>query len=512
MITNGKIQLYIIPRIAGWLILGILVGKMSYGVLPLWGWLVAMSCLLVAACFVKQPIANSVLLMVSVFCLGGVLVGMRLSEVNPVFPSQAVLHRAVISNQPVERGKVVRCELLVLDEVRPYKIQASILRDTLTGRYRHISVGDGIEFYSRIEGLPNHQRAESNFNYFRWLQTQGVVGQTFINRVSWRKLSLDISSLSIFQRVRLSMLRFREHLVGKLSDFGMEGQQQAIVAAMALGDKSALSKSTREVFSITGASHILALSGLHLSIIYFLGTFLIRRRRWNMPFQMVSLTAIWVYAILVGLSPSLVRAATMLTVYGVLSIVHRTQRPLNALALAAVIMLVSNPLMLWDVSFQMSFMAILGIFVFYQPLFNLFGRLQNPVVKCVWGMLCLSVSAQIGVFPLIMYYFGRFSCYFFLTNFVAIPALYVVLYCALAFFLFSLIPVVQSFFALVLQKVVGWLMATLECFSSLPFSSIDDIRISPLQVFMIYALVGCLYGVVYYLHKGYVQAGLRRFR
>ena len=465
---------------------------MSYGVLPTWAWLVAMVGLLVAACFVKHPIANSVLLMVSVFCLGGVLIGIRLSELNRVFPSHAAIHRAVISNQPVERGKVLRCELLVIDEERPYKIQASILRDTLTGRYRHISVGDGIEFYSRIEDFPTRQRAENYFNYFRWLRLQGVVGQVFINYKSWSKLPLDISSLSLLQRVRLSMLRFREHLVGKLSDSGMEGQQQAIVAAMALGDKSALSKSTREMFSVTGASHILALSGLHLSIIYFLGTFLIRRRRWNLPFQIVSLAAIWVYAILVGLSPSVVRAATMLTVYGVLSIMHRTQRPLNALALAAVIMLFFNPLMLWDVSFQMSFMAILGILIFYQPLFKVFGRLQNPVVKCIWGMLCLSVSAQIGVFPLVMYYFGRFSCYFFLTNFVAIPALYVVLYCALAFFLFSFIPVVQAFFVLVLQTVVGWLVAALEWFSSLPFASINDINISPIQVLMIYALVCCL--------------------
>ena len=175
MITNGKIQLYIIPRIAGWLILGILIGKMSYGVLPTWAWLVAMVGLLVAACFVKRPIANSVLLMVSVFCLGGVLVGIRLSELNRVFPSHAAIHRAVISSQPVERGKVIRCELLVIDEERPYKIQASILRDTLTGRYRHISVGDGIEFNSRIENYPNRQRVESNFNYFRWLRAQGVV-------------------------------------------------------------------------------------------------------------------------------------------------------------------------------------------------------------------------------------------------------------------------------------------------------------------------------------------------
>jgi competence protein ComEC len=111
-----------------------------------------------------------------------------------------------------------------------------------------------------------------------------------------------------------------------------------------------------------------------------------------------------------------------------------------------------------------------------------------------------------------MYYFGRFSCYFFLTNFVAIPVLYVVLYCALAFFLFSFVPVVQAFFALVMQSVVGWLIAALKWFSSFPFASINDINISPLQMLMIYALVCCLYGIVYYLHKGYVQAGLRRNR
>lgn len=471
-----------------------------------------MGVLTLVACFVKRPIANSVLLMVAVMCLGGGVVSMRLSKLNRSFLPHDNVYHAVIATQPVERGKVVRCELLVLDEKENYRIQAAILRDTITGRYRHISVGDGIEFYSHVEPFPVSQNADSHFNYYSWLQRQGVVGQVFINHLSWRKLSLDISSLSLLQRVRLSMLRFRERLVGQLADSGLEGQQQAIVAAMALGDKSALSKSTREAFSITGASHVLALSGLHLGIIYFLGTFLIRRRKWNTPFQIVSLAAIWAYAILVGLSPSVVRSATMLTVYGLLSIVHRTQRPLNALAIAAVIMLLYNPLMLWDVGFQMSFMAILGIFVFYQPLFHLFGQLHNPLVRLLWGMVCMSISAQMGVFPLIIYYFGRFSCYFFLTNFIAIPAVYVVLCCALAFFLFSFIPVVRAFFALVLQTVVGWLLAVLEWFSSIPSASIDHINITPLQVLMIYGLIGCLYGIIYYLHKGYVQAGLRRNR
>ena len=512
MNTNGKIQLYIVPRIAAWLILGIFIGYWSFGLMPAWMWWTAMSLVVVAACFVKHPIANSVLLMVGVMCLGGVLVNMRLSRLNRFFPLHDQVYHAVIASQPVERGKILRCELLVLGEEDVYRVQAAILRDTITGRYRHISVGDGIEFRSHMKPFPSSGNGDSNFNYYSWLHTQGVVGQTFINYLSWRKLPLDISSLSLLQRVRLSMLRFRERLVGQLKDSGMEGQQQAIVAAMALGDKSALSKSTREAFSITGASHVLALSGLHMGIIYFLGTFLIRRRKWNTPFQIVSLAAIWAYAILVGLSPSVVRSATMLTVYGLLSIVHRTQRPLNALAIAAVIMLVCNPLMLWDVGFQMSFMAILGIFVFYRPLFGLFGQLHNPLVRLIWGMACVSVSAQMGVFPLIMYYFGRFSCYFFLTNFVAIPAVYVVLCCALAFFLFSFIPVVRTFLAFVLQTVVGWLLAALEWFSSFPMASIENIHITPLQVLMIYGLVGCLYGIVYYLHKGYVQAGLRRNR
>lgn len=512
MITNGKIQLYILPRIAAWLILGIFFGYMSYGILPVWVWLSAMCAFVVGACFVKSPLPNSILLMAGVLSFGGMIIGVRLTHLNRDFLPRKAVYQAVISSRPVERGKVVRCDLLVLDAGQSYKIQASILRDTLTEHYRRISVGDGIEFYAQIEDLSSRQNPNSNFNYFLWLQAQNVVGQAFIHYSSWRKVALDISSLPLVQRVRLTMLRLREKMVGQLADSGMEGQQQAIVAAMALGDRSALEKSTREMFSISGASHVLALSGLHLSIIYCLGIFLFRRRRSNQIFQVLTLTAIWAYATLVGLAPSVVRAATMLTVYGLLDVIHRTHIPLNALALAAVIMLLGNPLMLWDVGFQMSFMSVLGIFVFYRPLFHVFGELHQPIVRIVWGMICVSCSAQIGVFPLVMYYFGRFSCYFILTNFVAIPAVWLVLSCVLAFFVFSFSSVLQAFLASFLQMVVGGLQVALEWISSLPFSSFDNISISSLQVVMLYGIIGCLYGIVYYLRKGYVQAGLRRFR
>lgn len=478
------------------LVLGIFVAHLLRFEDVGWMWVVGCGMFVVASLLVKDLILRGVMLMGGFFCLGGELMSVKLPFLYRDFPRHDVVCRAVVASEPVVRGKIVRCQLVVVDDEQPFKIQASFLRDTLTGFYRHLSVGDGVEFRARIDALPDSSGSSRRFNFFRSLRVQGVVGQTFIPYWAWTSRAFDISSLPLLQRVRLTMLRFRRQLIGHLADSGLEGQQRAIVSAMALGDKSALDRATREAFSISGASHVLALSGLHLGIIYFLGTFLIRRRRWNIPFQVVSLVAVWAYATLVGLAASVVRAATMLTTYGLIDIIRHAHLPLNALALAALGMLVCNPMTLFDVGFQMSFMAVLGIFAFYQPLFRLFGELQNPLVRIVWSMVSVSVAAQLTVCPLILLYFGRFSCYFFLSNFVAIPAVWMVLVGVLAFFILSFAPVLQSVVAQGLQWGVGRLQGALEWIAALPGSSISDVSVTPLQVLLYYVLLGGLWAML----------------
>ncbi|MBQ9667498.1 MAG: ComEC/Rec2 family competence protein [Prevotella sp.] len=266
----------------------------------------------------------------------------------------------------------------------------------------------------------------------------------------------------------------------------------AVLAAMTLGDKSALTPDLRETYSVTGASHILALSGLHLGIIYLLLTMLMLGRRGYVLSQAVVILGIWAFALLTGLSTSVTRAATMLSVYSVFSVGDRGRAPLNVLSFTAIVLLLFNARALFDVGFQMSFLSVLSILLFvplFERLVPMEFLMRHRLIRWLYSLSAVSVAAQLGVGPLIAFYFHRFSTYFLLSNFVVIPMATLILYGALLTFLLPPAGHVLVWLVGVLNRALGWL-------SALPYASIDHLQLSLLQLLMVYVLVGCLYGIL----------------
>ena len=318
-----------------------------------------------------------------------------------------------------------------------------------------------------------------------------VIGLCFVvlGALLMQRALQEPSSVSRLDRSKTYFLAQRAKLLDRLSESGVDGSVYAVVAAMTLGDKSQLTKELRDTYAVSGASHILALSGLHLGIIYTLLSLLLSRRRWQVISQVVIIVCIWLFVFLVGLSASVVRSAVMVTVYALLSLGHRDKLSVNTLAFAAIVMLLFNPLSLFDVGFQLSFMAVLAILLFY-PLFeNLWSQpflLDHRVFRWLWTMLAVSCAAQIGVAPLIAYYFGRFSCYFLLANLVVVPAAALILYLSLSVLL---IPSL----AYLLIYIVDTLNQLLVSIAALPGASIEGLHPTPLQVWMVYVIIGAVY-------------------
>jgi competence protein ComEC len=262
---------------------------------------------------------------------------------------------------------------------------------------------------------------------------------------------------------------------------------------MTLGDKSAMTRELRDVYAVSGASHVLALSGLHLGIIYMLLSLLIVGRRLRYVILPVVVLAIWAFVLLTGLPVSVVRAAVMISLYALLSLIHRGHFSLNALSLAALLILTVSPDSLWDVGFQLSFAAMVAILT-VQPLLArpvsetyLFDR---PVLRWLWGIVTVSVAAQIGTAPLIAYYFGRLPLYFLLTNLLVIPAATVIIW---------LVPValLQPVAGVLLLKCVSWLNAALTLIAQRqPGASIDGLRPSVLQTLLVYDDIVSLFLIV----------------
>ena len=306
-----------------------------------------------------------------------------------------------------------------------------------------------------------------------------------------RQLSMpeDCKADSRIDRSKAFFIEQRSRLLDRFADNGIDGDAYAVVAAMSLGDKSALTRDIKDVYSVSGASHVLALSGLHLGIIYMIFSLFLPMRRWPALSQLVIILMIWAFVFLVGMSVSVVRSAVMLTVYGLLSIGHREKMSVNALCFTAIAMLMWNPTWLFDVGFQMSFMAVLAILLFVPLINDVFPAeflMEHRCIKWFWGMVAVSCAAQLGVAPLIALYFGRFSTYFLLTNFIVVPAAFVILW-------LSLLALIVPPLAYILYNIVQLLNAALGWITSLPGSSIDGLNPSVLQVVLVYLLIFCVY-------------------
>ena len=326
---------------------------------------------------------------------------------------------------------------------------------------------------------------------WRWtkLQTLGIALCSVMLGLLVTEMDLskvDDGEPSRIERTQQYFLHQRAQLLERLETAGLSDDQYAVVAAMALGDKSALTHDLKDTYSKTGASHILALSGLHLGIIYALLSMLVVGRRWQMITQVIIILSIWAFVFLVGMSPSVTRSAIMLTVYALLAIGHRRKMSVNTLAFTAIIMLLVTPKALFDVGFQMSFMAVFSILLFvplfYRP-FSAEYLMTHRIISWLWGMVAVSVAAQISVAPLIAYYFGRFSCYFLLTNFIVIPAGTLILYLSLGTLLIPALGVL-------LAGIVGLLNTTLLYISTIPGATIEGLHPSVM-------LTASLYGIIF---------------
>lgn len=305
-------------------------------------------------------------------------------------------------------------------------------------------------------------------------------------------------SLSSFERTILKAQDFRQQAEQQLHTLHIGEQDFAVIAAMAMGDKSALNQETKEAYSISGTSHILAVSGLHIGIIFQLIILLLGGKRQSKLTIILSTTIVWAYVIFIGFPASAVRAATMLSIYSMVLLSLRPDPTLNTLALAYIIMVLVNPFNIFDIGFQMSFLAVGSILLFY-PLFFCLLSSHSNIIRAIWGLFCVSLAAQIGTLPLIVFYFGRISCYSLITSFIAIPAATLILYLCVLLFILSPLTYI-SFLASpteglmqlvinVLTSITQFINTAFRLTSMLPGASIEHVHLSLLQLAILYVAI-----------------------
>ena len=443
-------------------------------------WLLFFASLVAAFLLHRYPLWRTAAVLLCMAALGGVRSSAVQRQYDRVtWPDGYVNYEAVVVSEAAEKPKTVGMDVVIAGDGRKIKCYIDKNDESL-----RLTVGDRLQLRSRIDRNDDWQRGA--FNYRRYLEVHGFTGLSFVHANDWQPLPRSWQGLSAWQRLRLHFLCYRHTLLKRYQSMRADNEQYAVVAAMTLGDKSAMTSDLREVYAVSGASHVLALSGLHLGIIYMMFSLLTVGRKSRFVIQILAVLGIWAFALLVGLPISVVRSAVMISVYALLSLLGRSRAPLNALALAALIILIVSPYSLYDIGFQLSFAAMLAIIV-VQPILNsLIHRewlFAHPPLRWAWGLATVSVTAQLGTAPLVAYYFSRFSTWFLLTNFIVIPATTAILWLAIGTFL---IPELGSLLLLIVSR----LNAALSFVATrLPYPSIEGLHPSAVQTAAVYVII-----------------------
>jgi len=278
----------------------------------------------------------------------------------------------------------------------------------------------------------------------------------------------------------------QETMTERLRDAGLDEESLSISSALLLGQKSGLGKETRKKYAQVGASHLLALSGMHLGIIYgILYMLFIRRIRfseWKWFWLPPILLTIWGYAFIAGMPISLVRASIMFSLATIATFAQNDTPPLHILTLSALTILLFKPSAIFGISFQLSFLAVFFIIVLYQPLREIVRR-RNVIID----MLMLSVVAQLGTTPLSIYYFHTLPLTGAIVSLVLIPLTTIIIYLGL---LILLIPIeCLAWLLTIFIRIQDWIV---EAVANIPYTTITNLYPAWWQVLMVYLLLLCI--------------------
>jgi competence protein ComEC len=342
-----------------------------------------------------------------------------------------------------------------------------------------------------IKGFPQQVSPPLNpheFDYRRYLAYKNIYHQHFINSDKWQL----IEPASGFSLRRMS-INARSFLEKKLTLYIQQPEELSVAKALILGKKEDLDTTTKEIYATAGAMHVLAVSGLHVGIIYLvlLGLLGQKQGRITRPLlvAIIVIPTLWGYAFITGLSPSVLRAVAMFSFLALAQVLNRKSASLNILAISAFILLLVNPYMIMAVGFQLSYIAVAGI-IFLYPLFERWLNPSNPVLRFIWQITALSLAAQLVTAPLSAFYFHRFPTYFLFSNLLVIPAATIIVWGGLVLLTLG---TVSSALGLLLGKMLSmiiWLVnQALHWITTLPNANIYSLTTTVFDTWILYGLI-----------------------
>ena len=403
------------------------------------------------------------------------------------YETDAKCYVARVYDYPTERGNNIRVPLQL-----EYQFGDSLPSRAVSGKVMAyfqktdsafaLRYGDLISIDAPV-GEVSRPKNPEEFDYRASLYRKGITGQTFLKGENWIDLQTNNGN-----PIYAFSYRFRDILLASLQQCGLHGDEFDVAAAVLLGYDDSLADEIRKNYAAAGSMHILCVSGMHVGIIYLVASALLgflKRKKWQKVLKdSLLLALIWFYALIAGLTPSIMRAAMMLSFVIIGEMIQRKGFAINSIAASAFVLLCVNPNNLFEIGFQLSYAAVVGIVVLQRPVYNLF-YFKNKLLDKAWEITAVSLAAQIATIPFTLFYFNQFTTYFWLSNLLLTPLSFLVVMGGMLLLLVSWIPYVNVGLGYVVWGsvfVMNWIAMSID---GLPSSIFKGLYISEFEFAML---------------------------
>ena len=403
-------------------------------------------------------------------------------------------------------ARIIKTEPEYQEVLAGKKLLLYFKRDSTKAELSYLP-GETYRTQCNISPVPNSGNP-SALNYKKFMHAQNVHLQAYPDTSGLEYIGKK-SSLSPFRY----FASIRNNLTKRIEEKLPHQRSSALVAALTLGEKGGLDASTLDVFSKTGARHILTVSGMHVGIIMLILLFItapLKRSRllFRLTRNTILFSGLWSYVFLIGAQPAVLRAGFMLSIYILAREFYRNQNSLNTLSFSAFVLLFINPLMLFQLSFIFTYLALFSILCYYKPIFSLWTP-GNKVLNYFWQLTSMSIAAQVLMMPISLYFFHIAPIYFIVSGLIATPAALAIFVLTILFFVEQLVFKGSSnMFAYLLDQISGLFLDSMALIDGLPYSSLKNIWITETALFLFIMVILSFSMAFLQQKKNYLYIGL----
>jgi competence protein ComEC len=467
-------------------------------------WVLLLACIGVMGCFFFIPFftryklapVNGIAVFLLFFSVGVLLVWHKdIRNNNNWFGNFYKQNDALIvtlDEPPIEKTKSIKANAVVSYLLRGDSCSAVngkiILYFKKDGSAGSLTYGSIIILRKPLQEIANSGNP-GGFDYKRYALFQGITHQVYLKPGEFELLAGKKENWlqQFIYDSREWVLRVLRHNIRGEKELGL-------AEALMIGYKDDLDKELVQSYSNTGVVHVIAISGLHLGLIYGLLIQLFkpiqRRKKLKWLRLLLIIAGLWLFSLLAGAQPSVLRSALMFSCIILGESLTRKTSVFNTLACSAFILLWINPYWLWDVGFQLSYAAVLSIVIFMRPIYNWF-YFKNKLVDLAWKLNAVTLAAQVLTVPLCIYHFHQFPNYFLLTNFVAVPLSSLILVIEIALCILSFIPVIAVIIGKIMSLLILLMNTYVERVEVLPFSLWEGLQINIEQAILLLLFICC---------------------